>query len=174
MSRPEPLSSDPISSHEWSVARTLARAWCCGVAFAFVLGFPRALAQPPLIRELAQGSWIEALEPVLIPANAWEVGLGESSTLRCKLRMSEAKPYARVLPRGARLKVDGVRQAGFTARRQISLISYVQFNSKAIDDLCCSGAVRSDLSDLRRALGRRFALRQAAQESGSQPAEIPE
>jgi hypothetical protein len=128
---------------------------------------PAAFAETPpprLLHHLNAGTKLVAKQPIVIPANADQITLTSGTTPGsiCKLRVKEPKPFDRVLPESQALTVAGASRSGFSSTHRLSLSTYVQFDSRSVDDLVCvadRGSHEMTFNEFERIIAADFSVR---------------
>lgn len=134
-----------------------------GFSIAVALAKTNAYAPARPLHNLTAGSRLVAVVPILIPANQADVALTPGQAVRCTIRMRERKPFDRVITPAHPLTVAATSRAGFAAprRHEIDTTTYVQIDSKAVQDLACvnpRGEVEASIPEFERSVGSFFRL----------------
>lgn len=123
-----------------------------------------AISAPQYLHYLNAGTQLVAKQSIVIPANADQITLATGSLPGsvCKLRVKEPKPFDRVIPEDHALTVSGTSRGGFSSSRKSTVSTYVQFDSRAVDDLVCvseRGSREMTVNEFEKILAGDFALR---------------
>jgi hypothetical protein len=126
------------------------------------------LSIPRYLHYLNAGTQLVAKQPIVIPANADQIPLTNGSVpgAICKLRVREPKPFDRIIPEDHALTVAGTSRGGFSSSRKSSVSTYVQINSRAVDDLVCvsdRGSREMTVDEFEKLLAGDFVLKTSRQ-----------
>lgn len=75
--------------------------------------------------------------------------------MECFVRMSHARPFARVIPGGRRLTVTGTERSALSAPGRIFPSTRIQVQSESVDDILCAtrrGNEEPRVREFRRAV----------------------
>lgn len=136
-----------------------------GCAFSTAAAAATAANSPQKpLHLLSAGTQLVAHQSILIPANSSQIMLSNSASPGsvCRLRLKEAKPFDRVLPENRALIVSGTSRAGFSTSRRIAMSTYVQLNSRSMDDFVCvsdHGSHEMTMGEFERILAADFSIK---------------
>ncbi len=123
---------------------------------------------PKYLHYLNAGTRLVAKQPIVIPANADQIALTNGSLPGsiCRLRVRERKPFDRVIPEDHALMVAGTSRGGFSSSRKFTVSTYVQIDSRAVDDLVCvsdRGSREMTMDEFEKLLAGDFQLKDSQQ-----------
>jgi hypothetical protein len=123
-----------------------------------------AQSPPQLLHHLSAGTKLVPTQPIIIPANTDQITLVNRAMPGsiCKLRVKEPKPFDRVINDTHPLVVSGTSRSGFSSPHRASLWTYVEFNSRGVDDLICvadRGSHEMTFTEFEKVLAGEFLIK---------------